>query len=115
MQMIQPLHAGAVRPLRAPIMASVDERVIEIKTRTRQRRILRTTFLLLGSALLICGLLLWRTDTQRLRITQDSLDAPVRTLQARIDTLGFLPATVDEASMEGLHYSTGTAERFYVS
>ena len=113
MQMIHPLHAGAVRPLRAPIMASVDERVVEIKTRARQQRILRTTLLLLGSALLICVLVLLRTDTQRHNLAADSLEAPMRALQARINALGFLPATIDEDSIKGLNYLTSMADRFY--
>lgn len=113
MQMIHPLHAGAARGLRAPVLVSIEDRAVESKVRARHQHIIRTALLLFGSAVVICILLMWRTDVQRRRAALAAFDAPVNALQARIEELGFLPATMEESKLHGLQYYSQAPDRYY--
>ena len=65
MQMIHPLHAGAVRPIAEPILP-VEQRAVRSKTLVRRRQLARSALLLLLSATMLCGMVIWRRDNIRL-------------------------------------------------
>ncbi len=112
MQMIQPLQAGAARSIPTPVPAP-QQRLVESRIRARQQKILRTALLLLFSAALICVLVVYRSDSARLAISQRNLDGTVRALQSRIDELGWLPGTLTEEEAKGIQSYAGYADRSY--
>lgn len=112
MQMIHPLHAGAVRPIAEPTLP-VEQRAVRSKTRVRRRQLARSALLLLLSATMLCGMVIWRRDNIRLTATQAMLAKPMGTIQARVDQFGSLPGDLRSADLPGIASYAGVADRFY--
>ena len=112
MQMIQPLQADAGR-LPKPVV-SVDERIVESKVRARRRQVFRTIILLGLSAAMLCGFVIWRRDSLLVKSALENAEKePVSALQAKIDALGLLPASIPETHRGSLQSYAGDADRFY--
>lgn len=114
MQMIHPIQVDLPRPAR-PVV-SIEQRAVQSKARARQRQLLRTLLALTVTAIGLFAVVTWQRDSINLEIREKLMQPPMLELQARLDELGFLPASppaVGPDEESPLASYAGYSERFY--
>ncbi len=92
MLMAHDLRIGAPR-LRYETRPAVQELAMASKTRARRRWAMRSVLLLAFTAVVLCGLLIWRRNQATQTEFHRQLAPTVAALQERINALGTLPVT----------------------
>lgn len=108
MQISQPLEIGA----RQPGAAESGDRATQRRVRARRFWAIRSSLLLVTSAVLLCIFVMWRRDSFDRNLMLQDLRTRVAALQAQIDELGVLPASLPP-QLEDLPSYANAADRFF--